>query len=236
MSSIFKEVASDFLHLFYPNLCFACASRLKKQEEVLCLQCHLSIPQTDFHLQKNNPIEKLFWGRVKVHSATAFLGFSKGGKVQALIHQLKYKKQKQVGIFLGQWMGQKLTQAGLQQNYDLVIPVPLHRKKIRKRGYNQSDLIAEGLSRGLQLPWSPDYLKKASNNESQTRKSRIQRWLNVESIYQVHHEEQLHGKSVLLVDDVVTTGATLEACAHSLLAIDGLQLHIATIACAQQLI
>ncbi len=234
--TIAKELLRDVFHQVYPNLCLACGDRLKKQESSICLSCQFSLPQTNFHMQADNPVAKHFWGRVKICTATAFLGFSKGGRVQRLIHQLKYNRQKELGIYLGHWFGQKLLRDGTHEGFDYIIPVPLHPRKIRKRGYNQSDLIAEGLSKALNVPWSADYLIKGMNNESQTSKSRIERWRNVEHIYQLKSAHDLKGKKVLLVDDVITTGATLEGCAQTLLAIEGLELHIASLACAQRLL
>ena len=210
----------------------ACGDSLYKKEECICTYCRYHLPKTNFHLEADNEVSKIFWGRADLLSAAAYYYFNKGSRVQNLLHQLKYKGQKEVGTFIGNLYGKELLESALFNTVNMIIPVPLHPKKKKRRGFNQSDYFAEGLSQGMGVEWSPEILIRAVANESQTKKSRFMRWQNVDSIFQVKQENQIAGKHVLLVDDVVTTGATLEASAQSLLKIPGTKVSIVTIACA----
>lgn len=194
--------------------------------------CIFKLPKTNFHKDKENPIAKIFWGRVSVESAASFYSFGKGGKVQHLIHQLKYKGKKEVGVSVGKLYGQELKASDNFNLIDIIVPVPLHKKKLRKRGYNQSQYFAEGLSQTMNVDTDCKSLFRALASETQTRKSRFNRWKNVESVFQLKDSISLIGKHILLVDDVITTGATLEACAHTLLQIPGVKISIVTIAYA----
>lgn len=223
---------NDFISLIYPKICAACGKSLFKNEDCICTYCRFHLPKTNYHLTNENPIEKLFWGRINIYSAAAFYTFGKGGKVQQLIHQLKYKGQKDVGITVGKLYGYELKRCEKFKNIDTIIPVPLHPKKKKKRGYNQSEFFAEGLAISLKIPTDFKTLYRAKESSTQTKKSRFSRWENVESIFQLKDKERLKGKHILLVDDVITTGATLEACAQALQQIPDVKLSIATIAYA----
>jgi len=220
----------DFLALIFPHVCVACGKPLYKTENCICMLCIYHLPKTNFHLDKENPIAKIFWGRVEIVAAASYYSFTKGGKVQHLIHQLKYKGQKEIGVTLGKLYGIELKESVDFQKVDLIIPVPLHKNKLRKRGYNQSESIAEGLSKGMGIPTNFKSLVRAVASESQTRKSRFNRWKNVESVFQVKDEHPLIGKHILLVDDVITTGSTLEACAQTLIKIPGVSVSVVTLA------
>lgn len=224
----------DFLSLFFPNYCCACNTSLGRNERVICTSCLDKLPQTHFHLYAENPIAKLFWGKVQLHAAAALYYFHKGNKVQHLVHQLKYKGKKEVGIYLGEIYGKILAQNPSFSMVDIIIPVPLHQKKLKKRGYNQSEMFGIGLSKGMQKPMKTDVLYRTSFTETQTKKSREERWKNVETVFAVHQAEAYAGKHFLLVDDVITTGATMEACIHALEAVPNVKISIAAIAAATE--
>ncbi len=223
---------NDFVALIFPKICVSCGKSLFKNEQTICTFCAYHLPKTNFHLAADNPIEKIFWGRVQIHSAAAFYEFNKGGKVQHLIHQLKYKGQKEIGNTLGKLYGFDLKLNDRFNTVNIIIPVPLHEKKKKKRGYNQSDYFAEGLAQSMEVDVDLKILYRIANSETQTKKSRFNRWQNVESIFKLNNTSTLEGKHILLVDDVVTTGATLEACAQVLLQIPHTKLSIVTIAYA----
>lgn len=223
---------NDFFALIFPNFCSGCGNTLSKGEEVICTFCQFNLPQTNFHLEKNNPVEKKFWGRVNITQAAAFYFFQKASKIQHLLHELKYKGKKEIGVKLGKMFGSHLKNSEFS-SVDIIIPVPLHPSKERKRGYNQSDLLAQGLSETLNKPWSREIVRRVKATESQTKKTRMERWKNVEEIFEVKKPELLHDKHLLLVDDVITTGSTLEACGNALLQAKNSKLSIAVIAFAQ---
>jgi ComF family protein len=223
----------DFISLVFPEVCLSCGKGLYKNEYRICTQCLYHLPKTGYHLQVDNPVARLFWGRVDIYSAAAQYNFEKGSSVQKLIHHLKYKGQKDIGITLGKWYGGELKESELYKNVDLIIPVPLHKTKERRRGYNQSALFAEGLSEGMGIKHDILSLSRTYASETQTRKSRYNRWKNVETVFHLNNTKALIDKHVLLVDDVVTTGSTLEACSQALAKIPGIKISIATIAYAK---
>lgn len=223
---------NDFISLIFPQVCVSCGKSLYKNEHTICTYCIYHLPKTNFHLDNENPIAKIFWGRINIHSAGAFYGFNKGGRVQHLIHQLKYKGRKEVGFTVGKLYGYELKNSDYFNTVDTIIPVPLHLKKIKKRGYNQSESFAEGLAASMEVDSNFTLLYRALESETQTKKSRFNRWQNVETVFQLKDYESFKGKHILLVDDVVTTGATLEACAQTLQQIPGIKISIATIAYA----
>lgn len=175
----------------------------------------------------------MFWGRVNIHSASAFYFFEKGGKVQNLMHQLKYRGKKEIGTLVGNWYGAELKNSELFNSVNLVVPVPLHPKKMKKRGYNQSESFAEGIAKAMEIQMDSTNFIRNIETETQTKKARYNRWQNVETVFEVKSPTIFENKHILLVDDVVTTGATLEACAQKLLSIGGTKISIATIAYAQ---
>jgi ComF family protein len=191
------------------------------------------LPRTNFHLSCDNPVSRIFWGRVDILNAASFLLFNKGSKVQHLVHALKYKGRKDIGIFLGEEYGRDLKNCRYFSDSTLIIPVPLHKKKYLKRGYNQSEQFATGLSREMGIPCTCQYLFRKNSSETQTRKSRFMRWQNVNEIFEVREPGKITGSQILLVDDVVTTGATLESCVNALSVIPGVKICLATIAYAR---
>lgn len=224
---------SDFLNLFYPDVCAACGNGLFAGEQIICTHCLFHLPKTRFHELEGNPVEKQFWGKVAIHSATALYYFHKGERVQHLIHRLKYKGDTEVGTFTGNLLGYDLAAASRFRGITHVAPVPLHPAKKRLRGYNQSDFFAEGLAQVLKVPFLPDLLVRTTKTDSQTRKSRYSRYENMKSVFGVNPRFQLSDCHILLVDDVITTGSTLAECASELLTIPGASVSIATIAYAR---
>lgn len=224
---------TDFLNLFFPNQCQACGKPLIRNENIICLSCLYKLPRTNFERHENNPISRIFWGRANIHSATSFLFFNKGGNVQKLIHQLKYKGNTETGKYLGVLFGNDLNKSSLFNSIDLIIPVPLHKKKLHKRGFNQSDVIAEGIGQAMHIPAYIDTLHRIEYTDTQTKKSRYKRWENVKGKFGLVDSEELESKHILLIDDVLTTGATLEACAQTLLEIPQTKVSVATLAYAQ---
>jgi len=210
----------------------SCGKALVNNEHVVCTLCQYHLPKTNYHLQKENPVAKLFWGRVNVESATAYYSFTKGSKVQHLVHQLKYKGQTEVGVTIGKWLGMELIKGEDYNKIDIIMAVPLHKKKHKKRGYNQSEYFATGLSESMKVPTDFVALYRAEDSETQTKKSRYNRWKNVEYIFKLNDFSSLKGKHILLVDDVITTGATMEACIKTLLQIPGVKVSVAVIAFA----
>lgn len=226
------EKLEDFMALIYPNICICCDQPLVKQEKIICSHCNVELPRTYYHLVENNPVEAIFWGRVPVEKATSYFLFQKGSRYQKLLHYLKYKGLREVGVELGKRFGAELNQNSYFEDIDLIVPVPLHPTKERKRGYNQSLAIAEGLAFILKKSIDPNNLCRNSHSETQTRKGRFERWENVSSLFDAQKPEQLVGKHILLVDDVVTTGSTLEACTQALQKHTSVKVSIATLAYA----
>lgn len=222
----------DFISLVFPRICESCGNTLLRHERCICNFCLHHLPRTDFHLHIDNPASRLFWGRVKVNSATSLFYFHKGSRVQHLIHGLKYKGKQDVGLFLGKLYGEILKDTALYGDVDVIVPVPLHPKKKRKRGYNQSEALARGFSSSMGIIVDTNTLVRVTATATQTRKSRFSRWENVKEVFLLKDTEAFTNLHILLVDDVVTTGATLEACAQELLKIPGVRVSIATIACA----
>ncbi|WP_229130373.1 ComF family protein [Ancylomarina sp. 16SWW S1-10-2] len=201
-----------------------------KGEKVICTSCLFQLPKTNFHFQKDNPISEIFIGRVNITNATAFFTFNKGSRYQKLIHKLKYNRQAEIGIELGKHFGNTLMNSEYYRDIDVIIPVPLHPKKKKARTYNQAEMIAKGMAETMNIEMIVDVLVRNIHSESQTKKDKIERWLNVENIFALKSSEKLKNKHVLLVDDVITTGATLEACAQKLLEIDHIKVSIACLA------
>ncbi|MEL6635172.1 MAG: ComF family protein [Bacteroidota bacterium] len=229
-----RQLFEDFLALFYPRLCLACGQHPPTGDDLTCTVCQYQLPQTNFHLERENGFTEHFWGRLPLQAGAARYYFTKKSKTQQLIHQLKYGGQARVGLQVGRQYGRELRDAPHFRGIDLIVPVPLHPRKQKMRGYNQSDSFARGLSESLQRPWQAHALQRVSPSPSQTQKTRIERFENVRRAFRVPRPANLRGKHLLLVDDVLTTGATLEACALQILAIPGTTVSMATIAMAQQ--
>ena len=222
----------DLVSLIYPRLCKACGLSLYLNEEMICTRCKKNLPLTNFHLYEDTPADRVFYGRIKIQAAAARFFFRRGSRVQHLMHLLKYKGNKDIGIYMGKIYGQELIKSHRFSDLDVIIPVPLHPARLKKRGYNQAAVFAYGLAEGMKIPVVEHVLVRELASETQTRKSRLSRWENVKSIFAVYHTHTLENKHILLVDDVITTGATLEACAQMLSEIPGIRISIAALAIA----
>ncbi|HCN84886.1 MAG TPA: ComF family protein [Sphingobacteriaceae bacterium] len=220
----------DFFSLFFPALCPACQKNLFKNELVICTDCIYHLPYTNFHLEKDNRVARQLWGRIPFSVAGSFLYFHKGSRVQNLLHQFKYNNKPEIGVKLGEMYGHILHHAAAYQDVDLIIPVPLHASKLKVRGYNQSQHFAKGLSNAMGIPLFSGVLNQRLSTTTQTKKSRFSRYENMKDIFEVADPQAIAGKHVLLVDDVITTGATIEACSIKILEIPDTRISIATIA------
>ena len=227
-----KNIFNSTLHLFYPHVCTGCGSDLLEEDNLLCLKCIHDLPHTNFAGLAGNPVEQDFWGRLPVESAYSQFYFSKEFLIQHLIHQFKYKADTKIGFYLGEIMGRTLLKSGRFNTVDALIPLPLYAGKERKRGYNQAVIICNGISSVMNIPVLNNAVIRQHATETQTRKHRTERWENVKDSFKVAKVDELAGKHLLLVDDVVTTGATLEACGAVLLQAPNIRLSIATLAYA----
>ena len=223
----------DFLELFFPHYCLTCSAPLVKGEDLVCTVCCYDLPQTTSHQELDNLVAQKLYGRVPIRYAMALYKFRKAGKVQKLLHYLKYKHKPSVGKVLGRRYGTILKEAYLDKSFDLIVPVPLHSSRLRQRGYNQSDYFAQGLAEVLHIPWSNQCVKRTRATLTQTRKQQLERFKNVEDAFYVTDAAVVCAKRLLLVDDVITTGATLEACSTALLAVGSSEISVATIAVAE---
>lgn len=226
-----KELRHGLTHLFYPRLCEGCRKPLLPSEQVLCIGCGLQLPETGYAADDNETAIRLA-GRVPFLHATSLAYFTNEGLLQHLLHGLKYKGRKETGYYLGKRLGEQLKKTLWAQSIDVIIPVPLHKAKKAKRGYNQSLLIAEGIGDTLNIPASDGLLLRVRGTDSQTHKTREERVTNMEEAFCVKKTGSLTGKHILLCDDVLTTGATLEACALALMKEESIKISIATIGIA----
>jgi ComF family protein len=222
---------NDLISLFYPNNCACCNVVLKNQEKTICTICLIELPRTNFYEDIENPIARLFWGRVQLSYGLSVFQFNLHGKLQKLIHELKYQGNTHVGEVLGIELAKDLAKMEGIQLPDYIIPVPIHDKKRKSRGYNQSEYIVSGMLKVLtQAKADTKTLIRKSNTDSQTQKSKYQRWENVSDVFELVKYEHLTGANILLVDDVITTGSTIESCAIKLKEIPGVQVSAAAIA------
>ena len=219
--------------IWFPDLCLLCRQHLRSSESEICFSCVETFPITNYHKEAENPLVKRLLGRIEINHASAFLHFHKAGIVQNAIHQLKYKEKNKLGEKLGRLLAYQLKDDdSLIKNVDLIVPVPLHWKREKERGYNQCDAIAQGISDILQVPYSTQILQRLVENISQTKRSRYDRWENVEGIFRVADTVSIKGKHILLVDDVITTGSTIEACVIGLQKVEDVRLSVVSLAVA----
>lgn len=226
------KLFDNILSLFFPELCIICGENLTQGEQHICKRCLTEIPRTNYHLINNNPVEKKFWGKVPVYRGTAFYFFTKGSPFQKVLHELKYKDNKEVGKVLAKYAAADLLESPDFSSVDLIIPVPLHPKKLKIRGYNQSDWIGMGLSEILGCPLNTTSLIRKKENTTQTKKSVFERFENTAGIFELVNADDLRNKHVLIVDDVLTTGSTIEAVINALQIVPGIKVSIFTLAVA----
>jgi ComF family protein len=227
------RVFRDLRRLFFPDLCVCCLQPAPSAEEPLCIRCLAALPLTNFQIRKENPVTERFFGRLPLHTGFSLCYFEKKGNVQKIIHALKYYDRPDVGWAMGRMMGASILQTAHFGGLDALVAVPLHAKKQRSRGYNQSARLAEGMASVLGIPFWADAVIRRAYTTSQTHKSRLERFQNVENVFELSGRRDLRHMHLLLVDDVLTTGATLEACGSVLLKEEGVKLSVATLAIAE---
>lgn len=219
--------------LIYPPLCVSCGLMRPLDRHIFCLECLQQLPETGYHLHEQNPFTSHFAGRVRLQAGASFLYFSRGGGTQRMLHQIKYNNQPDLITVIGRWYGRQLLQAPLWQGIDAVVPVPLHWKKQRKRGYNQSAVFGEAIADVINTPCHARALLRITHDRSLTGMNRMQRIQTIGSAFAVARPAQVKDKHILLVDDVLTTGATLEACALALEKLPVASIRMVTIACGE---
>ena len=223
----------NILQLFYPKICAGCKESLLPGEKLICVNCLLDLPFADIHNVENNAVEERLAGKVPFDTATSLCYFQKASTIQSLIHELKYQDNGEVGIYLGEMLGSGLENSKRIKNIDFVIPVPLHPHKLKSRGYNQSDFIAEGICASLNAEPMLDNLVRKTNTQTQTKMSIYDRWQNVSTIFSCNKPAQFENKHLLIVDDVITSGSTIEGCINALKDIPGITISVAVLACAE---
>ncbi len=232
MKNTLKTWFSSFVHLFFPRQCVVCGATLQEGEEGICMRCNMDMPRTNYHTSPDNPVEKMFWGKMPLERATSFFFYQKGGDFRNILHRMKYGGRKDLGEIMGRFMAAELKPAGFFKGVDVLVPIPLHPRKLKRRGYNQSEYIARGISNVTGIPVDAMSVVREKHTETQTHKSAYERWENVDGIFSVRHPENLTGKHILIVDDVLTTGSTTTACADAIKCLDGVHISILTLAVA----
>lgn len=227
-----REWLHALVHLFFPRRCVVCETCLQQGEEVLCVRCNIDMPRTGYHLHSDNAVERLFFGKVPLQRATSYLYYHKGSRYRRLLHLLKYGGRRDIGEAMGRFVAAELCACRFFDGMDVIVPVPLHPRKLKRRGYNQSEWIARGVASVTGLPVDTAALVRRVFTDSQTRKSAYERWENMAGVFELLRAEQFAGKHVLLVDDVLTTGATVTACADAFAGVEGVRISVLTLAVA----
>jgi len=225
-------VINYLINLFFPKVCDGCRGILLQNENVFCTICRQEMPLTQYHLDAKNEAIKKFYGKIDIQFASAFLYFNKKGMVQELIHNLKYKGHEEIGTALGIWYAEDLKEISFEIPFDAVIPVPLHKKKFKERGYNQITTFGKAIAAGFSISFNEKILLRKVYSKTQSKKNLLGRSENIENIFDVEFTEADHNKHFLIVDDVLTTGATIEACSRALLKIPGAKISTICIAMA----
>jgi len=218
----------ELFSVFFPETCLCCSQPISKNSHSICLSCRHELPFTNYTDHKANKVEKSFYGRIPLEAATALLHFQKKGPVQTLMHQLKYRGQQKIGTLLGIWMAESLRNSERFKTIDCIVPVPLHKKRLKKRGYNQLTKFGETMAKTLDIPYMADNLIRIKSTATQTRKFRMERWSNVTTKFYIKKPHVFENKHILLVDDIITTGATVEACFNAFQHVNQFKMSLAT--------
>ena len=228
----YYTLLTDFIALLYPEICIGCGDALMHHDKMICLECAIDMPSTHFANHKDNPVEKLFWYKTTIQQATAGYFFSKKSRIQKMIHAFKYKGNDKAAFFMGEYLGKILLESDRFSELDQIIPVPLHPNKLHIRGYNQAEKLADGMASILNIPVNTTSLIRITHNDTQTKKAIFNRWTNVKTIFKIDDPKPLQHQHILIVDDVITSGATIEACANQILTVPDTKVSIASLAVA----
>lgn len=230
MQPILQNIAGSITHLLFPHNCLGCATDVLNHTSLLCARCQHDLPHTNFFSLQNNPVEKAFHGRIVLQQAAAGFYFTKDSLMQHLLTQLKYKRNKEVGLYLGKLLGYELLKTGQFNSIDALVALPLNEKKEFKRGYNQAQMICDGIASVWQKPAITKAVLRSIYTETQTHENRMNRWQNIDGAFTIAEPIAIQGKHILLVDDVITTGATIEACGNEILKIPDTKLSVVSVA------
>ena len=233
MKNTVKIWLGPLFHLFFPRCCVVCGAPLVEGEEAICTHCNINMPRTNYHKVKDNLVERIFWGKIPLERATSYFFYRKGSDFRKILHQFKYGGRKELGTIMGRFMAAELATTDFFEGIDVIIPVPLHPRKRKARGYNQSEWIARGVSVITLIPVFTSGMVREKNTETQTHKSAFERWENVDGIFRVTIPEYFSGKHILIIDDVLTTGATIVACASAFDKVEDIRISILTLAVAE---
>ena len=219
---------TDFISVFYPETCLCCNEPISAKSQSICISCRHDLPFTHYTFHKDNKVEKSFYGRIPIEEATSLLHFFKKGPTQELMHNLKYRNKQKIGSVLGFWMAESIKKSNRFKNINAIVPVPLHKKRFKQRGYNQLTKFGEMLSEALELPYVPNNLIRIASTKTQTRKFRVERYSNVDTKFYVKDPSEFENKHILLIDDIITTGATVEACYNAFNKVHNFKMSLAT--------
>lgn len=224
------RIFKDINHIFFPNICMCCENVLTNNEKTICTYCLHELPLTNYTLTNSDVVLKIFYGRIALVKATALFYYHKKGIVQNLIHNLKYRNQQNIGNFIGDWLGTEMKESNQFVNIDYIVPIPLHKNRLKERGYNQVTMFGETLAKILEVPYIENVIIRKSANNTQTHKGRFDRWKNTTELFYITDLSFFENKHILLIDDIITTGATIESCYNELEKINNCRISVAVMA------